>query len=906
MGTYKERCVTLYFLVQLSHLALWLIYVEGRSSGCHVRSRFHSPYVTPLLEHVSSVIGCTSKEITSKSQEVHVLSLENTGVNVSSTSGYLPNVGLKVMPKIQHSTHAGPILLVLHSTVPVMWQLEVERLSENSRIGVVVTNQSQVVSAVSRLSRQRKRPPSLGRLLGWVRHKYGALTSLSRINMANSVTLYVGLDDKAADTCNTSSTIPPGNIRAVHVQPQATSGCVTDRSIRDPNRDIHIVELLSTSTTSEVTIHLQPQGHVQTTIDAPVLHRNLLLVLKCHVPLTWLIESWGIQGTLDVVAEHEVKGLSLPKYQILRVQTQQLAADTPGIMEDVQLAYGTVTTFTKAHVANRVNMIIVGKADGNEYNIQSDSSLILSHTPPHLPQSAASVSPQPYPDASTPTHPYHILQSKEKLLKEMRELPGIKAGDNTPYLFPKFETQWENRDLERTPSMQLIREMAMDCLGDRVRVSFPRDRVETIMDQLLGREDGRLKVTLSDPKCGAFRNLTHIILESTWDGCGAKLVTEGRNRAYYNQVIFWADRRSRKILSSLQSSHALETLIDDEDVGPEDGSGSDTLSSKSIKRREAHILVPLSFQCIYNITGMGDSYKYSEGMAHPHIYKMNLFLDKNFTNPIPNHAFPITVTANDYIFVESSVEAGPHMCVMVDECWLSRTNDPYHTTAKKSILIRNSCPADLSVEIIQAASCITLSRHPSGQRFSFQLSEDFVNEDMYLHCQLSVCATLTNIQLGGIRKCFDPQDYCVTQSLKPFLDGPLNRHFSLEVGGPFHIVSKSRSDKKDSENNGVSSLENSEWSRGKEDVSQQIILVGLSTEAIVGIAFASFVIGAGLMAILWVIHLQTDPMRQRRNPPQHMSHPPSHHHHHSGYDLSGHSGSSTPSSQAPMTVHACA
>jgi hypothetical protein len=39
--------------------------------------------------------------------------------------------------------------------------------------------------------------------------------------------------------------------------------------------------------------------------------------------------------------------------------------------------------------------------------------------------------------------------------------------------------------------------------------------------------------------------------------------------------------------------------------------------------------------------------------------------------------------------------------------------------------------------------------------------------------------------------------------------------------------------------------------------SQQVILVGVSTEVTVGIALASFVIGVALTAILWCIHMRT-------------------------------------------------
>lgn len=42
-----------------------------------------------------------------------------------------------------------------------------------------------------------------------------------------------------------------------------------------------------------------------------------------------------------------------------------------------------------------------------------------------------------------------------------------------------------------------------------------------------------------------------------------------------------------------------------------------------------------------------------------------------------------------------------------------------------------------------------------------------------------------------------------------------------------------------------------------EDKTQIIVLGGLSTEIVVGIALASFIIGVCLTATLWVIHMKT-------------------------------------------------
>ena len=45
-------------------------------------------------------------------------------------------------------------------------------------------------------------------------------------------------------------------------------------------------------------------------------------------------------------------------------------------------------------------------------------------------------------------------------------------------------------------------------------------------------------------------------------------------------------------------------------------------------------------------------------------------------------------------------------------------------------------------------------------------------------------------------------------------------------------------------------------------VDPQVIMLGVSTEVTVAIALASFVIGVGLTAVLWCIHMRTDPYRR--------------------------------------------
>ncbi|XP_023213108.1 transforming growth factor beta receptor type 3-like [Centruroides sculpturatus] len=228
MATYLAVLVT--FLSRIAAVTLTGLIDDGFTSSCVVKRQFQSPYVTPILDQVAIVTGCSSQDITSTSQEIHVISLGSSGYNLTSLTDYLPTVSLLIKPQQQHSTHAGPLVVVLHATNPVMWQLFVERISSSSRLVVVVTEPSQLVSSAPlKLSTNRKPQLPLRRLLGWVQQQYGSVTSLSRISVANTVTLTVGTNGETIAQCDTTSMAPTERVWASYIQPQPVIGCAAER-----------------------------------------------------------------------------------------------------------------------------------------------------------------------------------------------------------------------------------------------------------------------------------------------------------------------------------------------------------------------------------------------------------------------------------------------------------------------------------------------------------------------------------------------------------------------------------------------------------------------------------------------------------------------------------------------------
>ncbi|XP_076315469.1 transforming growth factor beta receptor type 3-like [Tachypleus tridentatus] len=297
---------------------------------------------------------------------------------------------------------------------------------------------------------------------------------------------------------------------------------------------------------------------------------------------------------------------------------------------------------------------------------------------------------------------------------------------------------------------------------------------------------------------------------------------------------------------------------------------------------------------------------------------MHLYKDSDFHKKLLRVNGLLEVLSQDNVYVKTAIEAGPDLFVVTDECWLSLTNNSLVITENREVLIQHSCPKHLSVGLLGVEH--HGSRSPEElsyqQRFFFHFTQRWIGHKVFLHCHLAVCSDKANSPLDGVKQCIDPKDYCVGNDAKQVSESRTEQHFSVQVEGPIYVLPSRETRGKDANApflfnylpvmdknlDRISPVVKSDIRAGS---CSSHVMMELSTAAVVGIAFASFLIGAGLVVVLWFIHLHTDPSQRTRAQQQRdVRH--RHRHHHSGCDLSGHSGSSTPSSQAPMTVHACA
>ncbi|XP_076348058.1 transforming growth factor beta receptor type 3-like [Tachypleus tridentatus] len=432
-------------------------------------------------------------------------------------------------------------------------------------------------------------------------------------------------------------------------------------------------------------------------------------------------------------------------------------------------------------------------------------------------------------------------------------------------------------------AMEMRNLMNLECHKDRLKLTFSKSSSKTIVTKLNGNNTDLLEVTLQDQACKATTNVTHFILETSFHNCGFNIVSDGGR---YVQLRRW-------IWTGLSSCQALE-------------------SHQRIT--QSHLIFSQSFQCAYDFISDGNIF---EMVNDAQVYHMELYQDSHFRNMLQEGDGPLEVLARDNIYVKTSIDAGLDMYIVTDECWISLYNSSYHVAEDKEMLIQHSCPKHLSVGLLSAESSNTgdnLNGLYLQQGFFFQLTERWIGHDVYLYCRLAACSEKTNSPVDGIKQCIDPKEYCVGNSIKQFLESRAGRHFSTIIKGPLHVLPPQRSRSSNTENSKTPFLfkhlpplnKHPDVSppsdvQFKKDMCGTQNMVGVSTAAIVGIAFASFIIGVGLMAVLWFITICTDPTRKNQDHQQGGVHH-HHHHRHSGYDLSGHSGSSTPSSQVPMAV----
>ncbi|XP_010870398.1 transforming growth factor beta receptor type 3 [Esox lucius] len=781
--------------------------------------------VQALLKSFTALSGCASRSTAGLPQEVHIINLRGRG---SGPEQKPAEVKLHLKPIQSLFVHQKPLVFVLNSPQPVVWDIRTEKLA----LGIKHTFHVSVGSDVHlphgnfsiHCQVQKEVLPHVNEhLLQWAINKYRAVTSFSELKIALDVYIKVGEDPVFSDTCKIDNKFLSLNYLAGYVEPQPSKGCVLYGP--DQNQEVHIIELQAPNSSSafqvDVIVDLRPREE-----DVQV-HRDIVLLLKCEKSVNWVIKAHRVIGKLAVVTSNTVS-LS-PDERLMEVSKTPKNPLPSGSQALIKWAedhsYGPVTSYTHTPVANTFNLRLrepdtVDSLDSvfrPQLSILRDDNPLLSGGAVH-----SGGPPFRFPPTLTPGLHYLSLPS---------------SMDRQPWLGPEGEPDEEPEELQGLLNAGLT----VRCEESRMVVSIDRESL-----QANGYSNANL--TLQDPECKATVNSTHYTLETPLEGCQTiKYPMHNSPMVLYLNSI---------LISQAEPKDGSGGPPDYEDLEP----GDVTFPGDAEELERAAFLdrttgpdhsSSILFNCTYRSKQatrrrpgssgqyQGDIPESIDPVRTDVMFNMELYNNQLFYSQPSQPAH--TVSRNKQVFVEiEALKVDPDLGFMIQSCFISvnsNTNFPSEYT-----LIENICPTDETVRYYPQRDT-----QKDRKRFSFIFNSNFNESLLFLHCEMSLCTKRpTNNQ--GLTMCIQPDEACTSINGDILVAMMMNTKTTTKA---LMVEEK---------------LEEPEYTEGPPD------LHVLDTPTVVGIAFAAFVIGALLTGALWFIYSHTgDPAVQQ---PAQKSQPP--------------------------------
>ncbi|XP_042235640.1 transforming growth factor beta receptor type 3-like [Homarus americanus] len=825
-------------------LAALLSPAAGGQNGelCVVETPLRTQYVRPVVETSAVCHGCLFPAPTppTPAPDTHTPPIRQVHiVHVDEPEGG----AVEVMVTGQQTYR---VVLVLHSSrdAPVVFTITSSHPTNTTNHLFLVSGEDEVRGSNLRYSVAHQQRVPQEDLISSTQRKFGFVTSYTRAPQANTIALHLPNDEEADGDCNmeVKDDSPVANCFMSVEQP--ISGCYHHNMLGENNRDIHIIEV-DGSSNSNGSLVLSVVGSSEggsgdvSAGGGREVERNITLVLRTSRPTTWSLHATSLQGTItllvggrDQVENTSVSGPGV----VVKVERINVPASFDGLILTVLTSVGPPVSYTRTTSPNKITVTVLPKSE-----IQLDPLF-------YLPVDAAAFR-------------YVLIWSL------------------------RFETCYRLVDAEDVAAV-IQAALSVSCDESTMTVAIPYDVSERV---------GGISMSLRDHSCTGAMNISHIVIRENFSRCKFTRQNSPYQTTYTNYV----------------SVDLGPSLSDDEDF---DGSGYGIEDEYHGAR-----IAPIQVQCQVHphppphretpAPQSTNKKTVSEPVAGA-TYKMEMFRDSDHEIPITTDNYPASTNINHRLYIKTALasvmpwteEYDADLRIVLEECWLSNSSASSRTGALHEPLVRKSCPLRSSVNLEP------MLFNSQTSSFSFQvLSEYSYLGSFFLHCQLGVCSA-DSLPRPAVNRCIDPGHYCGKATLMRVFDtqpsssslqtlalGPFSMAPSTESSAAWSGSNMKTSDSSDSVVQVSDSTSSSSSVTGAtDDKTQIIVLGGLSTEIVVGIALASFVIGVCLTATLWVIHMKTDPRRQKR--------PEGGAPRNSGYDLSAHSGSSTPSSQAPMTA----
>uniref|UniRef100_A0A3Q1F793 Transforming growth factor, beta receptor III n=1 Tax=Acanthochromis polyacanthus TaxID=80966 RepID=A0A3Q1F793_9TELE len=756
--------------------------------------------VQAILKSFTALSGCASRGTSSLPQEVHIINLRGHAPPGPDNTPAKVDLHLKPIQSMLH--HQKPLVFVLNSPQPLIWNVTAENLALHIKHIFHVSEGSEV-SEPGNFSlftqTQETLPHGNEHLLNWAQKKYRAVTSFSELRMTQAIYIKVGEDPVFSDTCKIDTRFLSLNYLGSYEEPQTSKGCVL--SVPTKDREVHIIELQAPNSSSalqvDVKVDLRPLK------DDAAVFRDVVLLLKCAKSVNWVIKVHNVIGKLDVVASDTVSVTS--QMTVSKSPKQHLPSGPQALIKWAQEHnYSPVTSYTSTPVANHFNIRLrePDVVDPLESKLPPELS-IFRNSGPHPGAGTAmrrSGLPFPFP-------------------------PSL--ADDLPYLSlpPGFDEQpWGNGEPEEQQGVLSVG-LSLQCENNRMVISIDKESL-----QANGITHANL--TLQDPKCKATVNATHYTLETPLTGC-------------QTAVYPLPDSPMALHINSVVISHA-ET---------KDGSGgpldyADLESADAFIRRDlvdverifipagvctGFVLFSSQFNCTYrkNQEPPDSLPKFVPGPSRQPLNNITFTMELDYTplfmNPSRQPVF--TVSRNQQVFVKvTSTASDPELGFTILSCFISPNSSP--TISSDYKLIHTVCPTDDSVRYYPQRDFPVPHAKMDTKSFSFTFSSKLNIPLVFLHCEMSLCSKRPQ---GNRRlpSCLKPDAACDSLSVDNIMAMASNKKTSTE---PLAVVD--------------------------DPVTPVVppndrILYMLDTPTVVGIAFAAFVIGALLTGALWFIYSHT-------------------------------------------------
>ncbi|XP_061165470.1 transforming growth factor beta receptor type 3-like [Saccostrea echinata] len=398
----------------------------------------------------------------------------------------------------------------------------------------------------------------------------------------------------------------------------------------------------------------------------------------------------------------------------------------------------------------------------------------------------------------------------------------------------------------------------------------------------------RKQITLLDDDCIGAVNKKELVFTAMPETCKTLVSHKGDQSLYSNAIVIHKEEVDGGMYDQPSGLGMNDVDEGDEDFGME-GSGQSLMDGTYIDDEDLNqtpdkieipirCTAPRRTEDIVPTTSRPRNISYWDPSSEIH-YNIVLYKSSHYTDPL--HTFPLALPANSRVYAKASIEADQSLRVVVQNCWISHTHD----SPPSLWLIRDGCLKDKNVRR-QPGILRSLTQ---SERFSFKLSN--ATPYHFLKCQLSICQNWQTKNNKDIPTCNSEDKMCDSESpiamMKEITLGPLYATNSLPPFEEKEVDSPNSTIIREPHVNIVNPPSESKPSEESKAGGQTVVVEGLDSGTVIGIAFAAFIIGVLLVSALWFIHTHTAPIKHAVA---------------SRAVLDG-SGESTPMSTAPLQIN---